>query len=139
QNEAFVPYSTNNNLSRNRVALFPSEAKDYGSESALIEGIRAFIHRYVDVSPLFETIAIYYVLLSWVYEDFNELPYLRIRGDFGSGKTRFLLIVGSICFRPIFASGASSISPIFRILDSFKVTLIIDEGDFRMSAEKTDL
>ena len=88
QNEAFVPYSPNNNLIRNRVVLFPSRATEYESENILIEEIRAFIHCYVDVSPLFETIAIYYVLLSWVYEDFNELPYLRIRGDFGSGKTR---------------------------------------------------
>jgi hypothetical protein len=138
-NEAFVPYSASNNLIRNRIVLFASEAIAYESEDALINEIRSFIHRYVDVSPLFETVAVYYVLLSWIYEDFNELPYLRIRGDFGSGKTRFLLIAGSLMFRPIFASGASTISPIFRILDSFRGTLLIDEGDFRMSDEKAEL
>src|SRR5688572_29543288 len=88
--ETLVPYSANNNLIRNKIILFPSEAAEYESEEQLVNEIRAFIHRYVDVSPLFETVAIYYLLLSWVYESFNELPYLRIRGDFGSGKTRFM-------------------------------------------------
>src|SRR5207249_10312756 len=79
-----------------------------------------------------------YVLLTWIYDAFNELPYLRARGDYGSGKTRLLLTVGSICYKPIFASGASTVSPLFRIIDAFRGTLIIDEGDFRMSDEKAE-
>ena len=105
----------------------------------MLEEIQSFIHRYVDVSPLFEKIASYYVLFSWVYDGFNELPYLRVRGDPGSGKTRFLLTIGSLCYKPIFASGASTVSPIFRILDSFHGTLIVDEGDFRFSDEKAEV
>jgi hypothetical protein len=67
------------------------------------------------------------------------LPYLRLKGDPGCGKTRFLLTVGSLCYKPIFASGASTVSPIFRILDIFRGTLIIDEGDFRSSDDKADV
>ena len=138
-NRFLVPYSSRNNLIAHRVVLFPSKAQEYGSEENLIEEIQIFIHRYVDVSPIFEKIAVYYILLTWVYDSFNELPYLRLRGDFGTGKTRFLLIAGSLCFRPIFASGASSVSPLFRILNAFRGTLIIDEGDFRMSDEKAEI
>src|SRR5881398_2663732 len=137
--QRLTPYSPRNNLLINEVVLFPSEATEYGSEQKLIEEIRAFIHRYVDVSQLFEQIASYYVLFSWVYDSFNELPYLRLRGDAGSGKTRFLLTVGSLCYKPIFASGASTVSPLFRILDSMRGTLIVDEGDFRFSDEKAEL
>lgn len=137
--ERLVPYSPRNNLLQNEVVLFPSEPEEYRSEKELVSEIQAFIHRYVDVSPLFETIASYYVLLTWVYDAFNELPYLRLRGDPGSGKTRFLLTVGSLCYKPIFASGASTISPIFRILDTFRGTLLIDEGDFRLSDEKAEI
>lgn len=93
--------------------LLPSEPEEYGSEEGLLADIQSFIHRYVDVSPLFEKIASYYVLFSWVYDSFNELPYLRLRGDPGSGKTRFLLTVGSVCYKPIFASGASTVSRSF--------------------------
>jgi len=134
-----APYSPRNNLLTNEVVLFPSEPAEYGTEQELVEGIRAFIHRYVDVSPLFEQIASYYVLFTWVYDAFNELPYLRLRGDTGSGKTRFLLTVGSLCYKPIFASGASTVSPLFRILDAIRGTLIIDEGDFRFSDEKAEI
>lgn len=137
--ERLVPYSPRNNLLQHGVVLLPSGPEEYGSDSELLAEIQSFIHRYVDVSPLFEEIASYYVLLSWVYDAFNELPYLRVRGDFGSGKTRFLLTVGSLCYKPIFASGASTVSPLFRILDSFRGTLIIDEGDFRLSDEKAEV
>lgn len=137
--QRLVPYSPNNNLLRHDVVLLPSEPAEYESEEELLATVRAFIHRYVDISPLFEKIASYYVLFSWVFDDFNELPYLRVRGDFGSGKTRFLLTVGSLCYKPIFASGASTVSPIFRILDSFGGTLIVDECDFRFSDEKAEV
>ena len=69
----------------------------------------------------------------------GELPYLRLRGEPGSGKTRFMLTVGSLCYKPIFASGASTVSPLFRILDSFRGTLVIDEGDFRLSDEQAEI
>src|ERR1039458_6977838 len=134
-----VPYSPENNLLKNEVVLFPSEVAEYESEQALVAEIRQFIHRYVDVSPLFEEIMSYYVLFTWVYDAFNELPYLRLRGDTGTGKTRFLLTAGSLCYKPIYASGASTVSPLFRILDSVRGTLIIDEGDFRFSDEKAEI
>lgn len=137
--ERLVPYSPKNNLLTNKVVLLPSGPEEYGSEETLIAGIQAFIHRYVDVSPLFEKVASYYVLLTWIYDAFNELPYLRLRGDPGSGKTRFLLTAGSLCYKPIFASGASTVSPLFRILDAFRGTLIVDEGDFRLSDERAEI
>src|SRR5256885_7705476 len=118
--QRLVPYSPRNNLLTNEVVLFPSEPSEYESEKKLVEDIRAFIHRYVDVSPLFEQIASYYVLFTWVYDAFNELPYLRLRGDTGSGKTTFLATAGSLCLRPIFASGASTVSPLFPILDAMR-------------------
>jgi hypothetical protein len=134
-----APLSNRNNLLRNEVVLFPSHAAEYGSAEALVEEIREFIHRYVDLTPLFEQVASYYALFSWVHDAFNELPYLRVLGDAGSGKTRFLLVAGAICYKPIFASGASTVSPLFRILDLVRGTLIVDEGDFRFSDEKAEL
>lgn len=137
--EVAVPYSAVNNLLAHEVVLLPSAPAEYGSDADLLARIRGFIHRYVDVSPLFEELAAYYVLLSWVYDAFHELPYLRVRGDFGSGKTRFLLVVGSVCYKPIFASGASTTSPLFRIMDAFRGTLILDESDFRASDERAEI
>ena len=136
---AYVPFPPSNDLLQNGVVLFPSEADEYGSEGELREEIQSFIHRYVDVTDVYESIATYFVLLTWLYDQFRELPYLRVRGDFGSGKTRFLLVVGSLCYRPIFASGASTVAPIYHILDSMGGTLLVDEADFRYSDERADI
>src|SRR6202008_449346 len=101
--------------------------------------IQRYVSRYVDLSECFLSIAATYVLLSWVYDAFNELPYLRFRGDYGTGKTRALLVIGALCYKAFFASGASTVSPIFHTLDTFKGTLIFDEADFRFTDEKAEL
>jgi hypothetical protein len=137
--EELVPFLPGNNLIKNEVVLLPSAPKIYGSEEKLIYEIREFIHRYVDLSDTFEKVATYYVVLSWLYDAFNEVPYLRVRGDFGTGKTRALLVIGSICYKPFFASGASTVSPIFHTLDAFRGTLIFDEADFRFSDERAEV
>lgn len=137
--KVLIPYSPTNNLITNDVVLFPSEPCEYESEDKLLESIRSFLHRYVDVSEVFEITATYYVLFSWLHDRFNELPYLRVRGDYGSGKTRFLHVVGSLCYRSIFASGASSVAPLFHILDKIGGTLLVDEADFRFSDERSDI
>jgi hypothetical protein len=137
--EHFAPFSPNNNLLKHGVVLLPSRPEEYGTDADLIRDIRAFLHRYVDVSPPYEQIASYYVLFTWVYDRFNELPYLRVRGDPGSGKSRFLLTVGSLCYKPIFASGASTVSPIFRLIDTFRGTLVVDESDWKQTDEKAEV
>lgn len=129
----YYPYSPDNSIIKNGLVLFPSAAKEYSSEKELVQNIQKFIHKYLDVTPFFEKIASYYILLTWIYDNFNELPYLRAIGDYGSGKTRFLQVIGSACYKPTFANGATSISPIFRLIDEFRGTLLLDEADFSMS------
>ena len=137
--ERLVPYSATNNLVKHNVVLFPSEPAEYGDEPALVSRIRDFVRKFVEVDEDFELITTYYILFTWVYDAFHEVPYVRVRGGYGSGKTRFLMTVGSLCRFPLFASAASTVSPIFRLLDSFRGTLILDEGDFRFSDEKAEI
>lgn len=129
----YVPYPASMGLITKKVVLFPSGPEQYGDQRTLLRRVREFIHRYLDVDPFYEKLASYYVLFSWVYDLFETLPYLRALGDYGTGKSRFLQTVGAICYRPMFVSGASTTSPIFRIIDMFKGTLIIDEADFSQS------
>lgn len=134
-----VPVPATNNLIKHGALLLPGKPEAFGSTGKLIEAIQSHIFRYVDLSERFQRIASYYILLTWVYDAFNELPYLRLRGDFGSGKTRALVVIGSLCYKAFFASGASTVSPIFHTLDTFRGTLIFDEADFRFSDEKSEL
>jgi hypothetical protein len=119
-----VPFSPENNLIRNEAVLLPQAPEEYASEAALFEEIRGYIRRYVDFSATFEKLATAYVFLSWIYDAFNEVPYLRLRGDYGTGKTRALIVIGSICYKPFFASGASTVSPIFHTQDAFSAAAI---------------
>ncbi len=121
------------------VVLFPSQATPYESEEEIIGEIQAFIHKYVDVSDVFEQIATYYVLFTWLFDKFNEVPYLRAIGDYGSGKSRLIQTVGSLCYKPIFTSGATTPSPVFRIIDEVHGTLIIDESDFKYSDATSEM
>jgi hypothetical protein len=135
----YTPIRPTNNLIKHQAVLLPSEPVEYGSIAALLEEIEGYIRRYVSLSNQAVSLSVAYILLSWVYDAFNELPYLRFRGDYGTGKTRALLVIGSLCYKAFFASGASTVSPIFHTLDTFKGTLIFDEADFRFTDEKAEL
>ncbi|AMU85954.1 DUF3854 domain-containing protein [Dehalococcoides mccartyi] len=121
------------------VVHFASTATPYDSQARLFSEIKGFIHRYLEIPPDFEEISALYVLLTWVYEFAPSIPYLRVIGDWGTGKTRFLQVVGSVCFRPTFASGATTPAPIFRVLEQFRGTLVLDEADFKDSSSWVEM
>jgi hypothetical protein len=135
----YVPVSASHNLLKHRAVKLPGAPQEYGTVEELHSEIERYASRYLALSPTFLKIATSYVLLSWVYDAFNEMPYLRFRGDYGSGKTRALIVFGSVTYKGFFASGASTVSPIFHTLDAFKGTLIFDEADFRFTDEKAEL
>lgn len=135
----FRPIRAANNLIKHNSVLLPSEASPFTSIEDLLAEIDRYIAKYVSLSNEARHLATGYALLSWVYDAFPEMPYLRFRGDYGTGKTRALLTVGAITYKPFFASGASTVSPIFHTLDTFRGTLIFDEADFRFSDEKAEL
>ena len=58
------PHPANKDLFKNKVVLFPSDPKEYGSQKLLIDSIQKFIHKYLSVSDFFEKIASYYVLFK---------------------------------------------------------------------------
>src|SRR5580704_12922782 len=51
--ERLVPYAPTNNLIATGSVLLPSAVGELLTKAALVEEVRAFIHRYVDLSPLF--------------------------------------------------------------------------------------
>lgn len=123
----------NNDFVKKEFILLPSETREYGTLPALLQSIQQYIHKYLDITEFGEILSSYYVLLSWIYDNFETIPYLRFIGDYGTGKSRALKVIGSICYKPIFAGGAITPSPIFRLIEQFKGTLVIDEADFSFS------
>jgi hypothetical protein len=137
--EVLMPYAPINNLLTSGCVLLPSAIGEMGSKADLLADLKTFIDRYVSLTPEFLDIATHDLLLSWVYDAFNEVPYLRLSGEFGSGKTRALLVLGSLAHKGFFASGASTVSPIFHVSHEFGGTLVLDEADLRFSDATADL
>jgi hypothetical protein len=135
----FMHVTPKDSLAGNIVHFANDWSPRYTDPQDLFQQIKAYINKYLELPPSYDDICALYVLLSWVYEFAPSVPYLRVIGDWGSGKTRFLQVVGSICFRPIFASGAITPAPIFRILDMFRGTLVLDEADFKESSAWSDM
>lgn len=117
----------------------PSEVQEYGETLDLLGEIETHIHRYLDVSPRYLKFASYYVMLSWLYDRFNTLPYLRALGDTGCGKSRFLDVIGGLCYKAISASGCVTPAPIYRMLRKWGGTLVLDEADMKGSDEYNEV
>lgn len=118
--------------------ILPEGIKEYKNTSELIKEIKTFIHKYVDLPEQYETFSAWYILLSWVYDKLNTINYMRVLGDTGLGKTRYLDAVGRLCYKPMIVSGAVGAAPIFRIIQKWGGTLLIDEGDI-YGDEKADI
>lgn len=117
-------------LLQNKVLRLATEPMDYGDEVALQERIQAFVHRYLDLPESFEVLSSYYVMLSWMFDLFYVLPYLRARGMSDSGKSRFISVIGHLCFRACFVTGSTTPSPVFRKIQEWNgLTLVMDEAD----------
>lgn len=128
--QLFTEFGTPGYFLKGGMILLPTEESDYGTAEALHKATIDFINRYCQLPKGIDVVAAYYVRLTWLYDAFSELPYMRFRGTaFGVGKSRALEVVGSLCRRATLVSGASSPAAIRRILDASQGTLLIDEGD----------
>lgn len=117
----------------------PEEASEYESEKELIQRIESFIDKYLQIDPIYRSICTYFVLLSWVHDKFCEIPFLRFKGDIGTGKTRALKVVGGLCYRAANFGTLSSLPAMFRTIENFRISLALDEADFRMTHQWDEL
>ena len=107
----------------------PSGIEDYGHIKFLISEIGNYLDKYVYIeNPTDKETIISYVLLTWVYERFTAIPYLRALGEYGTGKSRLLKVL-NVCYKSIYFSSNASSAPIFRLIEMFRGTLIIDEAE----------
>ena len=105
----------------------PTGVTDYENTSEIINQIRDFLIKYVQLPTFYENLLPQLVLFYWVYEKFPFVPYLHFIGGTGTGKTTAMETLGSICYKPIDTTGSLTIASLFRLATSWKGTLLIDE------------
>ena len=105
----------------------PTGVEEYGDTATLITEIKEFLDKYIELPKLYDEFLPYLVLFYWVYEQFPFVPYVQFVGRTGTGKTTAMEVFGSICYKPIDASGSITMSPIFRTANVWRGTLLLDE------------
>ena len=110
--------------------LFPSKLGSMKDTRQLVGIIEAYIRSvYLWPDEIWPKLVSYYVLLTWVYDSFNAIPYLRAMGEAGAGKSEMMKRVGHVCYRMMTASGANTASTFFRATEMYRGTVFIDEAD----------
>lgn len=117
----------------------PTGAIPYGTTSQLLKDIKHFICLYADLPEEWLEIISLYILMTWVFDRFTAVPYLRFLGEPGTGKTRLLQICSSISYKGTVASGNITGAALFRTIDRIRGTMAVDEADFKNSAEWSDI
>jgi DNA polymerase-1 len=114
-----------------------SSIEEYSTEPQLDADILKFIEKYVDISDQDREICSKYVRMTYRIESLNEVPYLHAVGLSGNGKSRFTQTIGLVCYRPMFTVGITA-AALFRTVDAFHPTLVIDEFNVAASSEDTE-
>ena len=88
----------------------------------------------------FYTLSVIYVLLTHLYDIFDEIPYIQVSGLKASGKTRLGDVFEGICFNPFNSSEISEAS-LYREIhqECGGVTMIIDEADDLSGSKRRDI
>lgn len=121
-----------------RAILLPIEA-EFVSEEELEKDMTDFITAsyWLDDKTLF--FARIYAKYSWIADRYPTVPYYGPVGQMGTGKTRHIDVVGSLCRKPLSVAGGVSESFIFRMIDAHMPTLIINEFDTLDTSDQATL
>lgn len=105
----------------------------------VVQEIVEWSKKYFDCPDYFREFAAYFVVFTWAYDIGNTTPYLRFMGDTGCGKSRGLDCFGQLCYNAIQMSGAATISPVYRVLDKWGPTALMEESDLKGSDESNEM
>jgi hypothetical protein len=124
----------------NGSVLFPSKLGEKKTVQQLTEILDMYI-KSVGLLPSESTrkLISYWLINTWVYDCFSATSYLTFMGETGAGKSELMFRIGMCTYRPMSLSGASSVSSFFRMVNKYKGTVMIDEGDLQKSDTTQDV
>lgn len=92
-----------------------------------IRELTEYLKKYVYLTNEGEYVLLATIIIhSYCVDLFSRTPYLWINGTKGSGKTTLMMIMKSLVYNPLLFSDSTA-SSLFRIIDSLKPTLFLDE------------
>ncbi len=123
-----------------QAVLLPKKAEDYESEEKLLLDIQHHIHKYIDISEEDEKLCSWVIPTYYLYDKINTMiPYLRALGDTGCGKSRFLDVLGGLCYKTLMIGGSVTPAIMYRAAEKWRGTMIIDEADWKKTDEYSEV
>jgi hypothetical protein len=134
----YVPFV--DDFIRKGLVLLPTEYIENVTIPMIYECMDDVISEYLDICDVYKHLLKMYAVLTSVYEGFSRVPYLRIMGEFGSGKTRVSDVMRAISYHPIYLGSASRQGNISRALKPYEIgTVFIEEGNFKDTSKSSEL
>lgn len=102
---------------------------DAVNAAALLSDIAATVRRFIVCSPEVSNAVALWVAMTWLMDVVNIAPLAVITApEKRCGKSQLLFLLGRLAHRPL---AASNISPaaLFRAVDAWRPTLLVDEAD----------
>ncbi len=93
---------------------------------AAYDAVFNIFRRFHDADEIEHVAVSLYVLMTYVYEVFDALPYLHVVGDPGTGKTRMAELLEMLSFKARLSAGMSP-AAVYRFVQNVRGTLIVDE------------
>ena len=97
--------------------------------------LRAIFDKYIEVEDEVLSLLSVYTIATYFFRAFNTFPYLYICGPRQSGKTKLLGLLARLCYNAISTVNLSA-SALFRMVNDFGCTLIIDESEYLRDMER---
>lgn len=140
----FLPYPIDHRLKE--AITLPDGVEEYGSVSSLRKEMLDLTLEVFDPVSSHDIIKVIndIYLTSWYATGWMEkyverfIPVISFRGPSETGKKRGLTTARWMSYRAIYALKTTKVPSLFRVIDPWKGTLVLDEADLRESSESAD-
>ncbi len=118
---------------------FPSRLGEKVSLKEIVDKIIVILQKnYLFRDQKIPQLAAYYIMLTWMYDNFTKICYLRAVGDAGAGKSELMELIGYMTYRFTRANGADSLATFFRVTDKYQGTVFFEEADLPDKSDETN-
>ena len=93
----------------------------------LVELVWAEVEKFIDAEPHEKGLFTAFIILSYLQEFFEALPYLYLLGDCASGKSHLLQLFQHLCYRPLYGVSIPAADIYTYLEDDVPLTLLEDE------------
>lgn len=108
--------------------IYPDRMGNWCQTEELYLNIKSYLHDNAVMAEADYDLVTLYVMMTWLYEQLEVVPYLVIHGPAGSGKSRLAECLRQVVYHGI-NGNAASFMPLVRAIDKHRGTLLLDEAD----------